>query len=358
MPTNKKRIPFIDICKGIAMILVIMGHCKFLPREMHCIIYSFHMPLFFAASGYTFSTRKKFKDFFVSKLKGFILPYFCLCFILYFFHDILLRGFFKVGRAKAINHIIGIFLGYNTTPYYFSMWFLLVTFVAELILYWIIKSTDKLKFKGVIYIILTLTAPLISFTLVKSGVKGSPWSLHLVPVAIGFITMGYVLRMYSEQLKKLCSWFSFAVLGTANVILSYFNSKKLTVSTGLFGGNFGNYYLFMGAALCGVCAVMILCVKIKNCDFLEYIGKNSIVYYAFQNDLFIPLLSYYILKLNKVAGVSSNELNLIFVVVFSCFGLAIFSEIIKNCIPFVLGKFEKPPVICYLEKAFSKNKKA
>ena len=47
-----KRIQWIDILKGIAMILVIAGHTiSGVPRS---IIFSFHMPLFFALSGYTY----------------------------------------------------------------------------------------------------------------------------------------------------------------------------------------------------------------------------------------------------------------------------------------------------------------
>ena len=55
--TDRQRIAWIDIAKGIAIILVVIGHC--IPdaasstgisvteyRWLHNIIYSFHMPLF------------------------------------------------------------------------------------------------------------------------------------------------------------------------------------------------------------------------------------------------------------------------------------------------------------------------
>ena len=56
--TPKKRIEYIDIAKGIGMILVVIGHCindKTFPGTW---IYSFHMPLFFVLSGLCFSDKK------------------------------------------------------------------------------------------------------------------------------------------------------------------------------------------------------------------------------------------------------------------------------------------------------------
>ncbi|CCX59757.1 putative uncharacterized protein [Blautia hydrogenotrophica CAG:147] len=46
-----KRIEFIDVAKGITILLVIVGHT--IPEGlMRTLIYSFHMPLFFFLSGY------------------------------------------------------------------------------------------------------------------------------------------------------------------------------------------------------------------------------------------------------------------------------------------------------------------
>lgn len=44
----KERVEYIDVARGIAMLLVILGHCH---QTVDCtlilIILSFHMPLFF-----------------------------------------------------------------------------------------------------------------------------------------------------------------------------------------------------------------------------------------------------------------------------------------------------------------------
>lgn len=48
-----KRIDWIDVAKGIGIILMVMGHTS-MPDAINRWIYSFHMPLFFLLSGLLF----------------------------------------------------------------------------------------------------------------------------------------------------------------------------------------------------------------------------------------------------------------------------------------------------------------
>jgi acyltransferase len=50
----KKHLDYIDLAKGIGIVLVIMGHSLF---PLHLAIDVFHMPLFFFISGITFSFK-------------------------------------------------------------------------------------------------------------------------------------------------------------------------------------------------------------------------------------------------------------------------------------------------------------
>lgn len=66
----------LDIIKGIGIILMVVGHSGS-PDYVHDIIYTFHMPLFFIASGWFFSERnlEDSKGFVMRKLKNIYLPY-------------------------------------------------------------------------------------------------------------------------------------------------------------------------------------------------------------------------------------------------------------------------------------------
>lgn len=68
----KLREHYIDVAKGVAMLLVIIGHITIIPSWLYAWINSFHMPLFFFLSGMVYNPYKydKFKDFFKAKFKG------------------------------------------------------------------------------------------------------------------------------------------------------------------------------------------------------------------------------------------------------------------------------------------------
>ena len=84
----------LDIVKGIGIILMVMGHSG-APACLHDIIYTFHMPLFFIASGWFFSERniEDCKSFAVRKFNGIYLPYWKWCVIFLLLHNI----FYSVG---------------------------------------------------------------------------------------------------------------------------------------------------------------------------------------------------------------------------------------------------------------------
>lgn len=69
-----KRIDYIDIVKGITIILMIIGHVSNIPTILRTFIFSFHMPLFFIISGYTFKKKKQTK-LLKSSIRRLIIPY-------------------------------------------------------------------------------------------------------------------------------------------------------------------------------------------------------------------------------------------------------------------------------------------
>ncbi|WP_298014468.1 acyltransferase family protein [uncultured Megasphaera sp.] len=67
---NPKRIDWIDIAKGIAILLVIIGHTNPWGSTTRNFIYSFHMPLFFLLSGYTYRLAENKRDFWIHLRQG------------------------------------------------------------------------------------------------------------------------------------------------------------------------------------------------------------------------------------------------------------------------------------------------
>ena len=74
----ENRIDWIDVAKGIAIILVVAGHVGY-PIMGKAAIYSFHMPLFFMASGFVLFRHPEhsIKELFIRLIRGIIVPYVC-----------------------------------------------------------------------------------------------------------------------------------------------------------------------------------------------------------------------------------------------------------------------------------------
>ena len=72
-----KRIEWIDIAKGMTILLVIVGHTVTNGTVVRDAIFSFHMPLFFILAGYTFR-EKDWKALLCASVKRLLIPYFLI----------------------------------------------------------------------------------------------------------------------------------------------------------------------------------------------------------------------------------------------------------------------------------------
>lgn len=77
-----KRQQWLDIAKGIAILTVVIGHVSIIPWEPYRkIIFSFHMPLFFIAAGYTAKAEISWKSI-KKSAKRLMAPYILSCLIM------------------------------------------------------------------------------------------------------------------------------------------------------------------------------------------------------------------------------------------------------------------------------------
>lgn len=74
---SSKRLDWIDIAKGIAIILVIVGHTVPNPSPLRHAIFSFHMPVFFFLAGYTFRP-KPWRELLSGSVPRLLVPYLVL----------------------------------------------------------------------------------------------------------------------------------------------------------------------------------------------------------------------------------------------------------------------------------------
>lgn len=219
-PAERNRS--ISICKGIAIILMVIGHAE-APELITNFIYTFHMPLFFITAGYFFTQRHADNpwQFCSRRMKGLYLPFLKWSLIFLLLHNV----WFHFG---ILNETYGNWTGGVTHPYslkqflsrlysiFFTMsgydefiagafWFfrgLLVASILFLILYRLASRKGKLPPQQTAAIICAGTLAFIAFHII-SGVKiaGYPNGFWRESWGIFFFGIGVIYRWAEPKLK-------------------------------------------------------------------------------------------------------------------------------------------------------------
>ncbi|MEG1998528.1 MAG: acyltransferase family protein, partial [Bacteroidales bacterium] len=160
---EEKRYNNIDISKGIGIFLVVYGHFGGIPNlnpsyfsVLYQFVYTFHMPLFMALSGFLFgklfSEDFSYKSFIIKKAKRLIIPYITYSLLLFIIKYA--AGFFvtlkyplllndaiyfilvqpNIGFASFLWFIYTLFLIFCIVPFFKKINHL---FIISLILYFI-----------------------------------------------------------------------------------------------------------------------------------------------------------------------------------------------------------------------------
>ena len=127
-----KRLEYLDVAKGIGILLVYIGHCFLNPESWSFRwIYSFHMPLFFFISGMLFNFHRDdgLKLYALKKTISLLVPYIL-------FTVVYLAIYSFVMHYDVLPFIL---MGWGRIP----LWFIPVLFLIE-ILYAMMIGRNKL----------------------------------------------------------------------------------------------------------------------------------------------------------------------------------------------------------------------
>lgn len=274
---NKERIEYIDIAKGITILLVIVGHTINNPF-LKQVIYTFHMPLFYILSGYFFKPKSSNKEVLKKGFKKLIIPYIISSLIITMFYTTkaiikqddamqIMRGWidsllFGSGEIKGINYFTG-----NVINEIGAIWFLLSLFWVQILFNFLCKIKSEKK-----QIVIMIMTSIIGFILPKY--IWLPLSIETSFVAIIFYFVGYQLKQKKIMEKKLnftvkvligIIWILGACCCNTNIVSNTYNLWYINIVTGILGS-----YL--------VIEISKSIEKNKNFikNFLQWCGKNSL----------------------------------------------------------------------------------
>ncbi len=319
---TKNRIEWIDMAKGYGILLVMLGHFNI--GTLNVPIYSFHMPLFFFLAGLTFSLKSSAKEFFLAKLKKMIIPYFCLC-IPIIITNVLLYNVFSL---QAIFDETTLFvLQQRYTP----LWFLTSLIVLHFMYYAIIRYCNKLT-GWIITILLALSGLLLW----RYHIDPLVWNIDASMVVAPFFYTGYTMKSqivtfiqksYAKYGRFIC--FFIILCGFITIILSFLNyeiSKNLTI---ISSSTFREEWLSYPTAFLGSLCIILLSSSHKWRPII-YLGRNSLIFFAWHQSIFIHLLVRVYSRMGIYLG--KDDWNYILLKVFSIFFIIILITIANEII--------------------------
>ncbi len=180
----KNRTLWIDIAKGITIILMVIGHTS-IPMSVSNFIWSFHMPLFFIASGWcTHWEKYTFNEFLFRRCKSLLLPFIFYSIIVIAVSCIIENPMFSLTEGWK---------GY-------ALWFVPVLFMASLMAKMIMSIPYKTFRISAAWGCFLLGAVLGHYRIVL------PWTLSTVPFAIFLVLTGSYLSRYEKVISNPKWW--------------------------------------------------------------------------------------------------------------------------------------------------------
>jgi fucose 4-O-acetylase-like acetyltransferase len=303
-----KRINYIDVARGIGILLVVMGHNDFaaISPFMHKLIYSFHMPLFFFLSGYFLSTATPFWAFVKKRFNGLLKPYFFTIFMIYFFSI----SFEKMSFANAITRIVKAMYGTGLYIDWVQLWFLPHLFVVSIYAYLFYKTVGRVDNRWVRWGILLLTLFIATLylksffpfpvTLLGKSYKllGLPYSMDLVLLSGFFFILGSETRPLNME-RLYGNVFFLLITGAVLVLMNLFFSPVIDLNTRVYDS-------FVVSTLEAVTGILFIMALSRQVDlhiawlstFFQYIGRITLIILILHG----PIQDFWGQKLMAVTG--------------------------------------------------------
>jgi fucose 4-O-acetylase-like acetyltransferase len=335
-----KRILWIDQAKAIGIFLVILAHTQICSPVTDWISV-FRMPLFFFLSGCLFSFERNadIVKFIKKRFHQIVIPYILINLITYFFWLLISRHYGASGEeagASWYNPLIAALLcNGKEMVHNIPLWFLLCLFLIEVTYYFVYKPLSRWQRWA-----MTILFGLLGYINYKFIPFVLPFSLGTAFVGMIFYFLGHELigKIQTIRLSPLLQLF-LLVLSTS--IVTYFSVANDRVY--LYCNHYGNYLLFMVAALSGIMMMYSLT------DFLsKWMGNKRIIEYISRNTLTIcgfHLMTYTLLKgvAVYIIGLPLEVFNgtILPNVILALAGMALcclLAYVLERYLPVVLGK--------------------
>lgn len=272
----KDRLHYIDITKGLLILMVAYGHVYYtichnygfnntymtMIHNVSNAWVAFYMPAFFVITGMCSNFNKDIKSFVYSNMKTILLPAFTLGLIIHAIGWILADKDFYIGLKVFLKGV--------------SYWFLFALFVAKTLFYVLNRYLGSLKKLGIVTIALYCI-----FGIVHEYLPNVPnyWCwIHAIGL-IPFLTLGQVLKRQDVLGNKKAVVISGGVYLVILVLYTLLEVRIPRITGGIYLPIIQLLpHLVLSAT--GSILILAICKFIHQAQWLESLGKHSLVIYC------------------------------------------------------------------------------
>lgn len=375
MSDTKKRLDYLDMTKGLGMILVLIGHLQgdsiftFSPciQPLCVFIFSFHMPMFFIVSGILLAIKndevKPLKEVAKSRFRGIMIPY--LWFSLFYLIVVvaaLIKG--EIAVQTLYLNIWYVISGYGMNV----LWFLPALYLGELLFIFLRRRIrDHIPFITVV----VLSNAIVYFLSYFVGIAKYPTpfaermhdliTVILRPILVcGFISIGYYMHKLLRKGSRIGDFFNKPELNEKGSVSFKYRAAYIVFGLMLFGVCFGlfrvnngidfrslafrNVFFFFVCALSGSFGMISLCKGLPRIPLFCYWGIGSLIFMATHNSQTVLTFSlktamYVNQYLTRARGYICYAIVIVIITAYSTFMI----WLIRRFFPFIIGKPFKLP---------------
>ncbi|MBQ3281894.1 MAG: acyltransferase family protein [Eubacterium sp.] len=281
-----KRIRFLDVAKGIGILMVTFGHITELDNPVDNYMSLYKITLFYFVSGYLLSYLNRYKEtgygkYFLGVFRHIGIPY-----VLFSIAAIGVRVFRAYVGMKDVEPVFQEqLMKFVTLRGIATLWFLPTIFFAQIILFIIVKNSDHIIGKAALASVFFWPAAVLIYWNTYTPELGPQSVAAKSLIAVWFMAAGF---MYHKALQDHIDPRLRFIIG---VLLTGFTFWLSRYSSGIDFNlmNFGEvpWVFFVGGITGSLGLIMVLegLEHVYVPKLLEYFGINSLIIMCAQRGL-------------------------------------------------------------------------
>lgn len=264
----KKRLEYIDLAKGIGIILMVAYHCQCEFLKGFVAIEMLFMPLFFIVSGMFFNIKGGYMSSIEKKVNKLLIP-----FVVFYFAAYMLNWCaYELGLLSV--QLAGIpFIGLsNVGNMNAPIWFLFALFDLYVTFYIVFRILRNAWLRMITIAILLLCGIIVSGSRIDL-----PLYLSQALFSLPFFCYGYLIeKLDILNNSKLCRvpWWGWVLLLSSLLFVCINIPLRAIFMAYTFEGN---WLLINICSLSIAVCFLFLCKYVDRLPFVSYIGRYSLV---------------------------------------------------------------------------------